>query len=136
MYEEMIGPYPYGKFATVENWFPTGYGMPSWTLLGGTVMRLPFIPYTSFGHEIAHNWWGNSVFVDRRGGQLVRGATTYCADYHYKELESPAAAREYRRNLLKDYAAYVRDPAKDFPLTRVPRAGTAAPPARSATASA
>jgi hypothetical protein len=35
MYEEMIGPYPYGKFATVENWFPTGYGMPSYTLLGG-----------------------------------------------------------------------------------------------------
>ncbi|MFH1842010.1 MAG: hypothetical protein ABIF77_02300, partial [bacterium] len=43
MYEEMLGPYPYGKFATVENWFPTGYGMPSYTLLGGVVMRLPFI---------------------------------------------------------------------------------------------
>jgi len=63
MYEEMIGPYPYAKFATVENWFPTGYGMPSYTLLGGQVLRLPFIPYTSFGHEIAHNWWGNSVYL-------------------------------------------------------------------------
>ena len=94
MYEEMIGPYPYAKFATVENWFPTGYGMPSYTLLGGTVLRLPFIPYTSFGHEIAHNWWGNSVFVAGEGGNWCEGLTAYCADYHYKELESAEAARE------------------------------------------
>jgi len=117
MYEEMIGPYPYAKFATVENWFPTGYGMPSYTLLGGQVLRLPFIPYTSFGHEIAHNWWGNSVFVDPAEGNWCEGLTTWCADYHYKELEGAPAAREYRRNLLKDYAAYVDDPAKDFPLS-------------------
>ena len=116
MYEEMLGPYPYGKFATVENWFPTGYGMPSYTLLGGVVLRLPFIPYTSFGHEICHNWWGNSVFVDTEQGNWCEGLTVYCADYHYKEQESPEAAREYRRNLLKDYAAYVRD-GNDFPLT-------------------
>lgn len=118
MYEEMIGPYPFGKFATVENWFPTGYGFPSWTLLGGAVMRLPFIPTTSFGHEVCHNWWGNSVYVAEAGGNWCEGLTTYCADYHYKELESPAAAREYRRNLLKDYAAYVRDPGKDAPLSQ------------------
>ncbi len=116
MYEEMIGPYPYAKFATVENWFPTGYGMPGWTLLGSQVLRLPFIPTTSFGHEIAHNWWGNSVFVDVERGNWCEGLTSWSADYHYKELESADAAREYRRNLLKDYYAYVRDPAADFPL--------------------
>ncbi len=116
MYEEMIGPYPYTKFATVENWFPTGYGMPSYTLLGGQVLRLPFIPYTSFGHEIAHNWWGNSVFVDISEGNWCEGLTVYCADYHYKSLESEDAAREYRRNTLKHYAAYVKDPVNDFPL--------------------
>jgi len=115
MYEEMLGPYPYGKFATVENWFPTGYGMPSYTLLGGVVMRLPFIPYTSFGHEICHNWWGNSIFVGE-GGNWCEGLTSYCADYSYKLQESSEAAREYRRNLLKDYAAYVKDSARDFPL--------------------
>jgi aminopeptidase N len=115
MYSQMIGPYPYGSFATVENWFPTGYGMPGWTLLGGVVLRLPFIPYTSFGHEICHNWWGNSVYVGE-GGNWCEGLTVYCADYHYKEEESAEAAREYRRNLLKDYAAYVKDDANDFPL--------------------
>jgi len=116
MYQEMLGPYPYTKFATVENWFPTGYGMPSYTLLGGQVLRLPFIPYTSFGHEIAHNWWGNSVFVELSEGNWCEGLTVYCADYHYKALESKAAAREYRRNTLKDYSAYVTDPSLDFPL--------------------
>ncbi len=117
MYEEMIGPYPYKKFATVENWFPTGYGMPSYTLLGGQVLRLPFIPYTSFGHEICHNWWGNSVFVDTSEGNWCEGLTVYCADYHYKKLEGDEPARQYRRTLLKDYAAYVRNPINDFPLT-------------------
>ncbi len=109
MYQDMLGPYPYAKFATVENWFPTGYGMPSWTLLGGTVLRLPFIPYTSFGHEIAHNWWGNSSFVDVEKGNWCEGLTVYCADYHYKALSSDAEAKEYRKNLLKDFAAYVTD---------------------------
>jgi len=116
MYEKMLGPYPYTKFATVENWFPTGYGMPSYTLLGGQVLRLPFIPFTSFGHEIAHSWWGNSVFVDIDEGNWCEGLTVYCADYHYKSLESEEAAREYRRNILKDYAAYVSDQSLDFPL--------------------
>lgn len=117
MYEDMIGPYPYKKFATVENWFSTGYGMPSYTLLGGVVLRLPFIPYTSFGHEICHNWWGNSVFVDSSEGNWCEGLTVYCADYHYKELEAEEQALQYRRTVLKDYAAYVTDESKDFPLT-------------------
>jgi len=28
MYEEMLGPYPFRRFAIVENILPTGYGMP------------------------------------------------------------------------------------------------------------
>jgi hypothetical protein len=91
--------------------------MPSYTLLGSQVLRLPFIPYTSFGHEICHSWWGNSVFVDIAEGNWCEGLTSYCADYQYKLDESVEAAREYRRNLLKDYAAYVRDPDNDFPLS-------------------
>jgi aminopeptidase N len=116
MYQEMIGPYPYGKFATVESWFPSGYGMPSYTLLGGMVIRLPFIPVTSFGHEICHNWWGNSSFVDYSRGNWCEGLTVYCADYHYKTLLSDNDGREYRRTLLKDYASYVNG-ENDFPIT-------------------
>jgi hypothetical protein len=32
MYDKLIGPYPYKKFALVENFWETGYGMPSYTL--------------------------------------------------------------------------------------------------------
>jgi hypothetical protein len=73
-YEALHGPYPFAKFAVVENFFPTGYGFPSFTLLGSRVLRLPFIPDTSLRHEVAHCWWGNGVFVDADRGQLVRGA--------------------------------------------------------------
>ncbi len=34
MYVELVGPYPYTKFALVENFWETGYGMPSFTLVG------------------------------------------------------------------------------------------------------
>ena len=43
-YSQLIGDYPYAKFAVVENRWQTGYGMPSFTLLGSRVIRLPFIP--------------------------------------------------------------------------------------------
>ena len=69
-----IGPYPYDKFALVENFWETGYGMPSFTLLGPEIIRFPFILHSSFPHEILHNWWGNSVFVDYAERQLDRGA--------------------------------------------------------------
>ena len=68
MYRQLIGPYPYGKFALVENFWETGYGMASFTLLGPQVIRFPFILNSSYPHEILHNWWGNSVFVDYASG--------------------------------------------------------------------
>ncbi len=117
MYSEWLGPYAYDRFTVVENFFPTGYGMPGFTLLGREVMRLPFIIGTSLGHEVAHNWWGNGVFVDESGGNWCEGLTTYVADYHYKELESPAAAAEYRREAARDFTNYASEPGRDFPLT-------------------
>jgi aminopeptidase N len=115
MYEAMIGPYPFSKFAVVENFFPTGYGMPSFTLLGSQVIRLPFIIYTSLGHEVAHNWWGNSVYIDYDSGNWCEGLTTYFADHHYKEMKNKSEAALYRRDLNRDFTVYVKD-QKDFPL--------------------
>ena len=34
MYESLIGPYPWRAFALVENFWETGYGLPSFPLLG------------------------------------------------------------------------------------------------------
>jgi aminopeptidase N len=116
MYEDLIGDYPHPKFAMVENFWQTGYGMPSFTLLGDRVIRLPFIVHTSYGHEILHNWWGNGVFVDYDSGNWCEGLTTYGADYLYKEQMGEEAARDYRHETLIAFNNYVTE-AEDFPLS-------------------
>ena len=116
MYSGLIGPYPFAKFALVENFWQTGYGMPSFTLLGSKVIRLPFIVNTSYGHEILHNWWGNSVYVNYDEGNWCEGLTTYGADYLYKEKMSPDQARDYRHHTLVAFNDYVTE-RKDFPLS-------------------
>ncbi len=114
-YRDMLGPYPFPKFAVADNFFPTGYGFHSWTLLGANVVRLPFILDTSLGHEIAHSWWGNGVRVRPGSGNWSEGITSYVADYLYDERASPEKGLEHRLKLLRDYATLVpRD--QDFPL--------------------
>lgn len=117
MYQKLLGNYPYGKFAIVENFFQTGYGMPSFTLLGSTVVKLPFIVDTSLGHEILHNWWGNSVFVEESQGNWCEGLTAYMADYYYKELKDTASADDYRKDICRKYTNYVTE-QNDLPLKR------------------
>jgi hypothetical protein len=112
----LFGDYPYSKFALVENYWQTGFGMPSFTLLGDRVIRLPFIVDTSYPHEILHNWWGNGVYVPRGEGNWCEGLTTYCADYAAKEREGEAAARDYRRSTLQGYRDFAAAGGKDFPL--------------------
>jgi len=99
--KRLHGPYPFPKFAIVENFFPTGYGFPSYTLLGASVLQLPFIPATSLRHEIAHSWWGNGVLVDYASGNWCEGLTTYVADYLSQEIASAADARLYRQQVLQ-----------------------------------
>ncbi|MBI3773183.1 MAG: M1 family peptidase [Gammaproteobacteria bacterium] len=114
MYSKLIGPYPYAKFAVVENFWETGYGMPSFTLLGPKVIRMPFILHTSYPHEILHNWWGNGVYVDYRQGNWSEGLTSYLADHLIREQNGNAT--NYRRDILQGYSDYVST-NKDFPLT-------------------
>jgi len=91
MFGKLIGPYPYTKFALVENFWETGYGMPSFTLLGPKVIRFPFILHSSFPHEILHNWWGNGVYVDPDAGNWCEGLTAYLADHLIKEQQGQGA---------------------------------------------
>jgi len=113
MYRGLIGPYPYDKFALVENFWETGYGMPSFTLLGPEIIRFPFILHSSFPHEILHNWWGNSVFVDYGSGNWAEGLTAYLADHLVQEQRGRGA--EYRRGTLQKYRDFVKD-GRDFAL--------------------
>jgi aminopeptidase N len=112
-YDALVGPYPYAKFALVENFWETGYGMPSFTLLGPRVIRLPFLVHSSYPHEILHNWFGNGIYVDPSGGNWSEGLTAYLADHLVQEQRGQGA--EYRRGSLQRFADYVAASA-DFPV--------------------
>ncbi|NNE08743.1 MAG: hypothetical protein HKN20_09295, partial [Gemmatimonadetes bacterium] len=103
LYGGQIGRYPYPKFAFAENFWETGYGMPSFTLLGSKVLRLPFIPGTSFRHEVLHNWWGNGVFLDPDQGNWCEALTNFMADFAKAEEEGEAAARRHRLRELQRF---------------------------------
>lgn len=114
MYRQLIGKFPYTKFALVENFWETGYGMPSFTLLGEKIIRFPFILHSSYPHELLHNWWGNSVYVDFDKGNWCEGLTAYMADHLIKGQRNQA--EEYRRSTLQKFTDYV-NPENDFPLS-------------------
>ncbi|MGF1642638.1 MAG: M1 family metallopeptidase [Thiotrichales bacterium] len=105
-FARLFGAYPYAQFAAVESFWETGWGMPSFTLLGSRVMRLPFILHSAFPHEILHNWWGNSVYLDTSLGNWAEGLTAYLADHAIQEDQGQGAA--FRRAALQKYADYVR----------------------------
>jgi hypothetical protein len=115
MYEKLIGPYPYRKFALVENFWETGFGMASFTLLGPKIIRFPFILHSSYPHEILHNWWGNGVFPDYSKGNCAEGLTAYLSDHLIKETKGNGVA--YRQETLQKYADYVLK-GRDFPLSQ------------------
>jgi hypothetical protein len=113
MYRKLVGPYPFTKFALVENFWETGYGMPSFTLLGEQIIRFPFILNSSYPHELLHNYWGNSAYVDFKTGNWCEGLTSYMADHLISEQRGQGD--EYRRTTLQKYTDYVKS-SNDFPL--------------------
>jgi aminopeptidase N len=76
-------------------------------------VRLPFIAETALGHEILHQWFGNSVYVDFKKGNWSEGLTAYLSDHLYEDRKGNG--RQYRKNILTDYANYVHA-EKEFPL--------------------
>ena len=114
LYEPMLGEYPYSKFALVENFWETGYGMPSFTLLGEQIIRFPFILESSYPHEILHNWWGNGVYPDYASGNWSEGLTAYLADHLFREING--VGHEYRKDMLARYKNYVTE-GSDFALS-------------------
>ncbi len=114
LYQGMLPPFPYSSFSLVENFWETGYGMPGFTLLGPRVIRFPWILTSSYPHELLHNWWGNSAYVDFSSGNWCEGLTAYMADHLFAEQRGEGAG--YRRATLKKFSDFVRG-GKDFPLT-------------------
>lgn len=104
-YEQEIGPFPYKHYAIVANRLPSGYGMPTFTLLGQQVLRLPFIKDTSLGHEILHSWFGNSINVHPDSGNWCEGLTSYLTDFAFDEDKGQGTA--HRKEAIINYLSHV-----------------------------
>ncbi len=114
-YRRWIGAYPFSAFSIVSSPLPVGLGFPGLTYIGEKVLKLPFIRFTSLGHEILHSWWGNGVRVDYAAGNWSEGLTTFMADYTFSQKASAEQARRMRLSWLRDFAAL--PPGRDRPVT-------------------
>lgn len=106
-YEEELGEYPFNHFVIVANRQPTGFGIPTFTLLGQKVLRLPFIISTSLAHEIVHSWFGNGIEVDPSLGNWCEGLTSYLSDHRSREDKSEGIAN--RKESIVKYLSYVQN---------------------------
>ena len=117
-YIPLLGPYPFEKFAVVENFFASGLGMPSFTLLGSGIIKRHYVQPYALGHEIVHSWIGNAVFNRAERGNWVEGLTTYLANYYWHELTGDREqARDQRRLMVQGYNLHV-PPERDYPVAQ------------------
>ena len=105
-YQQQLTPFPYKRFAVVANRFPSGWAMPSVTLLGQRMLRLPFMLQTSLGHEILHQWFG--LMLRKNKGNWSEGLVNYLADHQFARNKGEGVA--YRKQILSDYQDYVHQP--------------------------
>jgi hypothetical protein len=118
IYSDLLGTYPYKKFDIVQNFFSSGYGFPTFTLLAPEAIRQgkEFLKPGALDHEIVHSWWGHYVSLKPGTGNWVEALTTYCTNYYYKELKmAKEVAHKHRRDVMQKYAVKV-DLSRDYPL--------------------
>ncbi|WP_455244553.1 M1 family metallopeptidase [Petrachloros mirabilis] len=121
VYTDLLGDYPFDKFAVVENFFASGLGMPSFTLLGSGIIKRHYVQPYALGHEIVHSWIGNAVFnrIDR--GNWVEGLTTYLSNYYWHEQAGDQRqARDQRRMMFRGYNLHV-PMERDYPVSQFSR---------------
>ena len=120
IYSRLLGPYPFKKFDIVQNFFSSGYGIPTFTLLAPETIRQgkEFLRPGALDHEIVHSWWGHYVSYKTGTGNWVEALTTYCTNYYYKELKlGTETAHKHREEVMQKYAIQV-PPLRDYPLRK------------------
>lgn len=115
-FSQQFGDYPFADFHIVSAPLPVGLGFANLTYVGRRVLPLPFMRGRSLAHEIAHNWWGNGVYIEYAAGNWAEGLTTYVADYALAADRGADAAREMRLGWLRNFTAL--PPGQDMPVTQ------------------
>ena len=101
LYTSLLGPFPYKRFAIVENHFQTGYSMPTYTLIGDRLLGKPYLIERSLGHEMVHQWFGNGLFVHKGSGNWSEGLTTWLSDLRVAKEKSESI--HYRHEAIQTY---------------------------------
>ncbi|MEJ5330461.1 MAG: M1 family aminopeptidase [Desulfobaccales bacterium] len=116
LFEARLGSYPYRRLAIVESSHPGAFSMPTYVLLcQREIQDIPQagVERTSLGHEILHQWFGNSVFTCHDRGNWNEGATIYFADHF--ACEQRGTDWRCRRRILSGFLSHVT-PGNYFPL--------------------
>ncbi|MGV3720536.1 MAG: M1 family aminopeptidase, partial [Actinomycetota bacterium] len=84
-YERRYGTYPFEKLALAEiPVFPGGYGSTSFVMLLDQSFGMEQVPQEFLAHEIAHQWWGNSVFPQGLGAAWLTEAFANYSAWMYE----------------------------------------------------
>jgi len=104
-YASRFGPYPYEKLAIAEiPVFPGGYGSTSLLMLTEASFDAPKLPISFLAHEIAHQWWGNSVFPQGPGcGWLSEAFAEYSSFLYMERKGGRAALKACLRDAARGY---------------------------------
>ena len=100
--ERAFGPYPFDRYGiAVVGGFPAALENQTLSVFGRTMVEAPYFEYVLV-HELAHQWFGDSVSVGEWSDiWLNEGFATYAELLWVEELYGPGAYREEVANRIE-----------------------------------